>query len=358
MIGYSNYFSAYTIGSDAYKNVAQECGIYGKRILLIGGKKAMNAGVPKLEAAFEGTEFVIVDKLIHKGEATYSAVDKYTQIAQEKEIDMIFGMGGGKALDSAKGTAQKGGYPIFTFPTIAATCAATSALSVMYNEEGHFVNFYDFPKPPLHCFIDLDIIAHAPAEFLRAGMGDTIGKHFECHFSARGDELAHSSYLGREISNLCYKPLAKHGVSGLKDCQNNVVSDALAESVLANIISTGLVSLMVNNEYNSAVAHATYYGLVSVPGFEEENLHGDVVAYGVLVQLAIDGNMEQCLELKAFLEELGIRTNLKDMGVTLSKEGLDSVLDAILAGPDLQHIPYPISKEMLYTGLETVENLK
>lgn len=45
---------------------------------------------------------------------------------------MIFGMGGGKALDTAKGAGYEAGLPVFTFPTIAATCAATTALSVVY----------------------------------------------------------------------------------------------------------------------------------------------------------------------------------------------------------------------------------
>ena len=42
-----------------------------------------------------------------------------------------------------------------------------------------------------------------------------------------------------------------------------------------------------------------------LPGFEEENLHGNVVSYGVLVQLAVDGELEQAKEVKTFLKEFG-----------------------------------------------------
>ncbi len=72
----------------------------------------------------------------------------------------------------------------------------------------------------------------------------------------------------------------------------------LEQTVLANIISTGLVSLMVLDDYNCAIAHSVYYGLVLLPGFEETFLHGDVVAYGVLVQLAVDGQAEEMQRLK------------------------------------------------------------
>ncbi len=68
---------------------------------------------------------------------------------------------------------------------------------------------------------------------------------------------------------------------------------ALEQAVLANIVSTGLVSLLVLDQYNCAVAHSVYYGLVLLDGFEAENLHGDVVAYGVLVQLLVDGEEEK-----------------------------------------------------------------
>ena len=100
---------------------------------------------------------------------------------------MIFGMGGGKALDTAKDVGYEVGLPVFTFPTIASTCAATTALSVVYKENGDFDSFYFYDRPAQHCFSDLTIIASAPDQYLQAGMGDTIGKYFECHFAARGD---------------------------------------------------------------------------------------------------------------------------------------------------------------------------
>ncbi len=68
------------------------------------------------------------------------------------------------------------------------------------------------------------------------------------------------------------------------------------------------------DQYNCAVAHSVYYGLVLLDGFEAENLHGDVVAYGVLVQLLVDGEEEKAKEMKTFLKNLGIRTTLKENG--------------------------------------------
>lgn len=357
MKSYSVYFANYTIGEDAYNEAAQVCRAFGSRILLIGGERALEAAEPLLQGALEGSGLEIVDTVVFGTDCTYAAIDRWAAHAWECRADMIFGMGGGKALDTAKGAAERAQIPVFTFPTIAATCAASTALSVVYREDGNFDSFYFFDKPARHCFINTRVIADAPCQYLRAGMGDTMGKFFECHFAARGDRLDHSSAMGREISRLCYAPLLDHGVQALKDCMEHKASYDLQQAVLANIISTGMVSLMVLDDYNCAVAHSVYYGLVLLPGFEEKYLHGDVVAYGVLVQLAVDNDMERLIEVKKFLKELGIPSTLREMEVPLDREALSDVLKETVTGPDMDHIPYPVTEDMIFEAMKVVEGL-
>lgn len=351
------FFCNYSIGLNAYEEAAEICKPYGSRILLVGGQKALEAGQQRLLEALAGSGLTIVKTVLFGEDCTRAAMEQVKQLAETVRADMIFGMGGGKALDTAKGAANLCGLPVFTFPTIAATCAATTALSVVYREDGSFEDFYFYDRPARHCFIDLTIIAKAPERYLQAGMGDTIGKYFECHFAARGDKLSHSSGLGRTISNMCYFPLREHGAQALCDCRANHASEALKEAVLANIVSTGLVSLLVLDQYNCAIAHSVYYGLVLLPGVEEANLHGNVVAYGVLVQLAVDGELTEAKEVKVFLQSLGIRTTLAEMGVELDRDAFSLVLRETVTGPDMEHIPYPVTEEMIYQAMEQVEKL-
>ncbi|MBQ8590543.1 MAG: iron-containing alcohol dehydrogenase family protein [Firmicutes bacterium] len=351
------YYCNYSIGENVYQEVAGICKPYGKTALLVGGTTAMACGLERLKQALDGSGIEIVKSVHYGHDCTFVNAEKIQKLAEELQVDMIFGMGGGKALDTAKAAAYQAGKPVFTFPTIAATCAASTALSVMYQENGTFECFYFYPRPAVHCFIDLTIIAQAPASYLRAGMGDTIGKFFECHFSARGDKLEHSSALGREISNMCYAPLLEYGEQALKDCEDHKVSVALEQAVLANIISTGLVSLTVLDQYNCAIAHSLYYGLVLIPGFEERWLHGNVVAYGVLVQLAVDRDLEEAKRLKKFLETLKIPTTLKEMNVSTERTELELVLKETVEGPDMEHIPYPVTEDMVYNAIIEIEAL-
>lgn len=353
----SVFFCNYSVGTGVYRLVPEICRPFGAKALLIGGEKAMAAALPRLKEALGDSGLEIVEAAPFGRDCTGENTARWAAYARELGVDMIFGMGGGKALDTAKGAAFAAGLPVFTFPTIAATCAGTTALSVVYREDGSFERFDFYPRPARHCFIDLEVLAHAPWQYLQAGMGDTLGKFFECHFAARGDRLAHSSALGREISNMCYEPLLEYGVQALADCRARRATHALEQAVLAIVVSTGLVSLLVLDEYNCAIAHSVYYGLVLLPGFEEKYLHGSVVAYGVLVQLAVDQDWERARRLKAFLWELDIPTTLGEMEVPLERDALEAVLRETVTGPDMEHIPYPVTEDMIFQAMEAVEAL-
>lgn len=72
----------------------------------------------------------------------------------------------------------------------------------------------------------------------------------------------------------------------------------LEEVILSIIVSTGLVSNCVDNDYNSCVAHAVCYGFSMSPEVEEKHLHVELVSYGVLVQLVFDNKIKELKKLK------------------------------------------------------------
>ena len=163
--------------------------------------------------------------------------------------------------------------------------------------------------------------------------------------------------MGREISNLCYEPVLTYGQQAMEDCRNHEVTAALTQIVLANVVSTGMVSLMVHDDYTGAIAHSVFYGLAIQPGFEEKNLHGDVVAYGVLVQLAVDGQVQEMKRLYRFLKDLSMPVKLGDMGIKNDRGEMAEVLAEIVQGPDLKHMPYQVTEDMIFEAMQQVEEL-
>ena len=175
---------------------------------------------------------------------------------QVADADMIFAVGGGKAIDTCKVLAHETNRPFFTFPTIASTCASCTSLGIVYHPDGS-LREYSFSKiPPDHIFIDTEIIANAPVRYLWAGMGDTMAKHYECTISCRNDVPAHSDAMGIALSSMCAEPIVRWGEQAMADCEAHRVTPELTEIIEAIIISTGFVSNFVQVDYTTGMAHA------------------------------------------------------------------------------------------------------
>ena len=275
--------------------------------------------------------------------------------------DFLVGMGGGKAIDTAKGVAHRMQLPLVSVPTLVSNCAPITALSVVYREDGPFDRFLFYDAPPALTLVDLTIAAAAPARYFRAGLGDTMAKHLESTFSARGDRLGdtldHMSAMGVALSCTCYDPILAYGRQALGEVERGEAGPAMEICARSVIVSAGLVSLLANDSYNCALAHAVCYGLQLFPHVEAQFLHGDLVAYGALVQLVLDGQEDRARELRAFLVSLGTPVTLAQMRVPLDRAALDAMLHEATTGPDMAHIPYSITPDMVFDAMARVETL-
>lgn len=191
---------------------------------------------------------------------------------------------------------EESGKPVFTFPTIASTCAATTAVSILYHADGTFLA-PDFHKaPPVHAFILPSVIAAAPRRYIWAGMGDTYAKYFEAEMSSRGEALVHYHALGVNVSRMCLDPLLTYGAQAMADIDAERCTYAVEQVILAIIVTTGIASILLTAEhivdYNSGLAHAVFYALTAWPHIEARHLHGEVVGFGVLILLLTDGNLD------------------------------------------------------------------
>ncbi len=351
-----NNFCGYTIGTDAFNEIPKICSPLGRRVLIIGGETALSKSIDKLSRTIGG-QFEIADTVIYGKECYSARMHELCGKYAESDIDFVIGVGGGKALDTAKGTAFLLGRPVVTIPTIASTCAASSAMSVVYTENHIFEGFWHYEKPAYHCFIDTSIIAAAPIKYLRAGIGDTLAKYYEVEFSARGAKKSFSDEMALSVSRMCNAPLFADARESLDDCRTGKITDALENVILIILISTGMVSMMINEKFNGAAAHALFYGLTNLDGFEEKFLHGDVVGYASIVQLMLDGKTDEAIKLKGFLKDIGIETTLAERGIIPERHAFDKVLSSAIADPDMEVIPYKITEDMLFDAIIKTESL-
>ncbi|MBQ9155221.1 MAG: iron-containing alcohol dehydrogenase family protein [Eubacterium sp.] len=349
MENYTIYAPPYTVGPEAYGKISEYTRLYGTRAVVIGGTRAMAAAKEKLIRAAAGTDLEIIDFILFGRECTFETAGKLATLPAVREADMIFAVGGGKAIDTCKLVSMELKKPYFAFPTIASNCAAASSLSIVYHEDGSFCDFVHFLDSARHVFIDTQIIAEAPREYLWAGIGDTYAKYYEVSISARDEDLSHYIALGVNMSRMCMETLIRHGEQALKDNINKQPSCDLEQAALAIIITTGWVSMLVardhSMDYNGGVAHAFFYGLCNLPGFDENHLHGVVVGFGVLLLLMMDGREEECRKLMEFNKKVGLPVRLSDIDVTLDQ--VASCAEGMTKDEDLDHYPYRVTAQMI-----------
>lgn len=348
------YFADYTIGTDAFQSIKSVCGSLGKRVLIVGGETALSKAIEKLKAALK--DFDVIDTVIYGKECTRNRVEELYHLYRNASVDFVIGVGGGKALDTSKCLADLLGVRIVTVPTIASTCAASSALAVTYTENHAFDGFWYFKAPAYHIFIDTCIISEAPVEYFRAGIGDTLAKYYEVEFSARGREKTYQDEMGLAISKMCNMPLIQSGAGALEDCRNGKISERLEQAALIILVSTGMVSMLINHDFNGALAHALFYGLTELEGFEERFRHGDVVGYTTAVQLMLDGKEEDAQLVGNLLKQLGVETTLQERDIPVDFTYLTPVLKATLKDPDMKVIPYEITEEMIFEAIVRMED--
>lgn len=345
-------FPSYSVGTGAYNEIKNICPKHGKKIAVIGGKRALEKSKDKIQEGASGSDLEILEFIWYGGEASLENIEMLKENSNVQAADMIFAVGGGKAIDTGKVLAHSIQKPFFTFPTIASTCASCTSLGILYDPCGELREYSYSDIPPVHIFIDTQIIAQAPNKYLWAGIGDTLAKYYECRVSSRGDELSHCDALGKSISIMSADPLIKYGIKALEDCEKNQASYEVEQVALGIIISTGLVSNLVVIDYNTGLAHAVYNGLTVLEQIEN-HLHGEIVSYGVLVLLICDKQYEELNRIYNFNKRMGLPTSLADIEVSMDE--MEAVIQKASKCTDIKHWPYEVTYDMIFNSIKELE---
>jgi glycerol dehydrogenase len=283
------------------------------------------------------------------GECTRAEIALIVAAARAAKVSTIVGAGGGKALDAGRAAASELTMPVVNCPTIASTDAPCSALSVIYNEAGEFQEFLIYGKNPELILVDTQVIANAPVRQLVSGMGDALSTWFEaraCSKSGAPNMRGGSSTLAAmALAELCYKTLLADGVEALNAAKRHEVTPALERIVEANTLLSGLGF----ESAGLAAAHSVHNGLTRVPG-SHEFLHGEKVAFGVLVQLILEkSDRAELDEVLSFSASVGLPMTLSEIGCgDLSTEMLTMVsARAIAPGETIHNEPFKVTESMV-----------
>jgi glycerol dehydrogenase len=291
------------------------------------------------------------------GEASDEEIARLSGIVRDGGFNVVVGVGGGKTLDVAKAVAHCTRLRVVIVPTIASTDAPTSALAVIYTQEGAFKRYFFMPANPDLVLVDTQVIAEAPVEFLVAGMGDALATWFEAE-SARQSSAANmtgnlGSMTAYALARLCFDTLMGYGLAAKTACEAHAVVPALERIVEANTLLSGLGF----ESGGLAAAHAIHNGLTVLEGAHHA-YHGEKVAFGVLASLFLTDKPTDLIDrVYSFCKDVGLPTTLEGIGLEdATDEDLIKVAEAATAeGETIHNEPVPVTAEKVLWALKAAD---
>lgn len=325
----------------------------GHRPLIVGGDCSTTLLTERLQPAVASYQLAIATAS-YSPDCSEASLTRLQEAVATHQADLIIGTGGGKSLDAAKLLAHRCGLPIITIPTSAATCAAWTALSNIYSDQGAFLYDVPLPKCPDVLILDYDLIQTAPQRTLVAGIGDAIAKWYEASVSSGHSEqtlMIAAVQQARVLRDLLFQKSAQ--------AIANPGGEVWQEVVDATVLLAGVIGGLGGAQCRTVAAHAVHNGLTHLLA-AHDTLHGEKVAYGILVQLRLE-EMLQWNQLAAsarqqllkFYSEMGLPQSLKDLGlenVTLG-ELYHAAEIACAPNSDIHRLPFAVVPEQLMAAM-------
>jgi glycerol dehydrogenase len=292
------------------------------------------------------------------GEVTHASIDCLKAAFSGSQTDVIIGAGGGKGIDAGKALNHARGGALITLPTVASNDAPTSKNYVVYDDHHQLVEVGHLQASPRYVIVDTSLISKAPRLFLAMGIADGLTKKFEAEqcLKSGGPNMfgARPSLAGLALAQECYRLLRAYSADALAVAGSGTPNEALERVVEAALLMSGLGF----ESGGLSIAHAMTRGLSKVPG-PREAMHGQQVAYGLLLQLMLEGrDTAFMVDLMDFYDVVGLPKSLADLSVTDTDDGtLGKIAEPSLAAPLARNFERQLSLNEMVAGMKALEAL-
>jgi len=317
--------------------------------------------VPKLQAMFSNTD-VDLHFLKFEGECSRKNIQKLLQCLEQlpAPAEVLVGFGGGKTMDTIRAASKELRAALIQVPTSASSDAAASCIAVVY-EENHSAHAVFLEKDPDYVIADTELIVQAPARMLAAGIGDALSTYYE----ARSCWLTNNvNYVGRgyrmtrcslAIAQACRDLLLECGEAAYRAACRTLRTQEFEDVVEAIQLLSGLGW----ENCGTAIAHALVEGLDFIPE-AHRFLHGELVAFGTLVQMVMDRDpREEFDQVYRLCKTVGLPVCLADFGIIENvEEKARYIVEMAFQSDDGMRITnYESNADMAYQALMYLDSL-
>ena len=354
--GHGNYIR----GQGLLGQIEEYVGTFGKKACLVGGKTSLSLVSDSIIKALSQHGIDVHAPIWYGGECSESNILDLKNQVEEFNPDVLLVAGGGKAIDTVKALGYLLNLPVIAIPTIASTCAAATCISILYDDNGEYLEISRKSKNPDLILVDTQIILEAPVRYLTSGIGDTIAKWFESKAANQKAEPNAFNCGAVALARFVYELLLKEGKSAQESIHKGTITRELEDVIDAIIVVSGSISNYGGDDCRTAAAHAVYSGLTIFPEVHEV-YHGEIVAFGILTQLAIEGRSdEEILEVINYYKQVDLPSTLGEMGINASliTEEKWEILGNVTAKiEDMVNMPFEVTPQMVIDGIHRADKL-
>ncbi len=282
------------------------------------GEVAGDRVVDQLATLGPAPETVVVEK------ASFDAIERVLEIAEDVAPGYLVGVGGGKAIDIAKMAAAERDCGFISVPTAASHDGIVSARgSVPDGDARHSVA----AEPPMAVVADTAILANAPWRLTTAGSADIISNYTavrDWQLAHRLKNVEYSEYAGA-LSQMTAQMLVDRA---------EYVKEGLEESawiVTKALVSSGVaMSIAGSSRPASGAEHLFSHRLDQL--VPDAALHGHQVGVGsIMTEYLHTGEDGQWRNVRDALATIGAPTTAEGLGI----DG-ETVVEALITAHEIR----------------------
>ncbi len=249
---------------------------------------------------------------IGESQVTEENIRRAARYVREGGFDTAVGIGGGKGQDFVRALTRLVPVKTALVPTLCATNASVSTLSVLYTPEGRIDKYWRMDNAPDLVLADTDLLVRNPPRALAAGIGDITATYYEalCNLKLGGGAERVPAYAPEGIA-LNIRLMRRHAPEAMEAVRTRQVNPSF-ETVLSMIMhNPGPLGMICLTGYAHIVdeiflcfdaAHRTPHGLR--------------VGFAVIAMLVFQGAAEEEIaEYLAFCRGVGIPVTLEELGL-------------------------------------------
>lgn len=352
MIRTSVFPRRYLQGAGALHQLGPELKRLGNKVFALIDQFVVDQVTPYLADLTE----VSVVRHPFTGHCTHATIETIAAVARQSDATVLVAFGGGSVLDVGRSAAAAAGMAFVSAPTIAASDAPCSGISIVYDDKGVMSGRLTLRNPDL-VIVDTALIAKAPVRFFVAGIGDGLATWYEAASCRRSHSATISGFTGTALAHaaaqLCRDTILDHGRQAVADCRAHLATPDLDAVIEATVLLSGIGF----ESGGLGAAHAIHNGLTMLPQ-TAKFMHGEKVAVGLLASLFLsERSDEERRTLFQFCSDVGLPIRLSQIAC----DAADDEALAIVAtktcqpGANVHNEPFPVTPDMVVTALKAAD---